>query len=140
APGSARLRMALATALARAGHDRPCADELAAALRLAPAAELGRYRPAAPFAALEPGELDAAFAHGAAGLRCGPDAPSVPVALADLCLWTGDIEAARRRAQAAPGPIGQAGARRIEGQLALAAGDGGRARVELDGACRVDDP
>lgn len=140
APASAKLRMELATALARAGHDDDCAREVARAIDLAPEADAGLYHRAALFALLESGHLDAAFAHGEAALRRAPDDDLVALALADLCLWRGDAAAALARADALTSPRGRAGARRLRGQLRLADGDLDGALADLELACAAPDP
>ncbi|MDC0718998.1 tetratricopeptide repeat protein [Nannocystis bainbridge] len=140
APDSAKLRMELATALARAGHDHACGVELAAALRLAPAGDAAFYRRAAMFALLETGDFRGAARHGEAALALQPDDPPVALALADMSLWTGDRQAALARAEAIPGARGRAGACRIRGQLLLADGHHDPALRELELACQVPDP
>ncbi|MDC0675369.1 hypothetical protein [Nannocystis radixulma] len=140
APESAKMRMELAAALARAGHDEACAAEVATALRLAPAADAGLYHRAALFALLETGDLAGAHRHGEAALQAAPHDATVALALADMFLWTGDRQAALARADAAPGALGRAGARRLRGQIALADGDVDRALGELEAACSAPDP
>ncbi|WAS89838.1 hypothetical protein [Nannocystis punicea] len=140
APGSAKLRMELAAALARAGHDHDCAVEVAEALRLAPPDDAAAYHRAALFALLETGDLAGAARHGEAALGLQPADPPVALALADMSLWTGDRRAALARADAVTGPQGRAGARRIRGQIALADGHVDLALEELELACRVPDP
>lgn len=140
APESAKLRMELAAALARAGHDHDCALEVAAAVRLAPADDAAFYHRAASFALLETGDLAGAARHGEAALRLRPDDPALALVLADMSLWTGDRAGALARAEAVPGPRGRAGACRIRGQLLLADGDVDAALRELELACAVPDP
>lgn len=134
APDSARLRMELADALARAGRRDEAAREVAEAVRLAPPADLAVFHRAALWTLLEAGDPDGAAAHGEALLRLDPSDAAAAIALADLSLWRGDVADATRRAALAPGPVGRAGALRIRGQLALASGSFDHALADLSAA------
>lgn len=139
APGSAKLRIELATMLARRGDAGATAVEVAEALRLAPPTDAALYHRAALWVLLDAGELASAFRHGEAALARDPTDAAVALALADLSLWQGDAADALRRAAAAPGREGEAGALRIRGQLALAAGSIDHALPDLSAAIALHD-
>ena len=97
---SPRMRMEIANLLAQIGRNEDAADCARKAIEMAP-------RDALPYAAAGGRFLIAAeaFEEGAAqlqrGLKIDPDQPDLHVALAELALWRGDTESARKQAGSA---------------------------------------